>query len=149
MSNNSFDYEKLLKDLQKKVIKVGLPQGAGEMKSKKGVSVVEYGAINEFGVGVERRSFIKDTFEIKNNQLQTDMQKVFNNETNRGNFDADKIMNIIGATSQGYVDEAFETGGFGRWAPNAPITIKLKGSSEPLIDTGLLRQSITFIVEDD
>lgn len=35
------------------------------------------------------------------------------------------------------------------WAPNAPSTIKAKHSSKPLIDTGVLRQSITYIVEDE
>ena len=53
------------------------------------------------------------------------------------------------------IDEAFETGGFGTWAPNSPITIhgskpdksgkkfiKGKKSDQPLIDIGGLRQSI-------
>jgi len=32
------------------------------------------------------------------------------------------------------------------WAPNAPATIRAKGSSRPLIDTGELRKSIIYIV---
>lgn len=32
------------------------------------------------------------------------------------------------------------------WPPNAPSTIKRKGSDRPLIDTGALRQSITYVV---
>lgn len=34
------------------------------------------------------------------------------------------------------------------WAPNAPATIKAKGSDKPLIDTGALRQAITYVVKD-
>lgn len=34
----------------------------------------------------------------------------------------------------------------GNLAPNSPLTIKMKGSSRPLIDTGALRQSITYVV---
>lgn len=34
------------------------------------------------------------------------------------------------------------------WAPNKPSTIKAKGSSRPLIDTGELRKSITYVVSD-
>lgn len=34
----------------------------------------------------------------------------------------------------------------GSLAPNAPSTIARKGSSTPLIDTGALRQSITYVV---
>lgn len=33
------------------------------------------------------------------------------------------------------------------WAPNAPMTIALKGSDKPLIDTGQLRKSIVYIVD--
>lgn len=32
------------------------------------------------------------------------------------------------------------------WAENAPSTIRAKGSDKPLIDTGSLRRSITFVV---
>lgn len=32
------------------------------------------------------------------------------------------------------------------WAPNTPATIKAKGSSRPLIDTGEMRKSIIYVV---
>jgi len=34
------------------------------------------------------------------------------------------------------------------WAPNAPSTIARKGSARPLIDTGQLRRSATYVVRD-
>jgi len=34
------------------------------------------------------------------------------------------------------------------WAPNAPGTIRRKGSDRPLIDTGALRRSITSVVRE-
>jgi hypothetical protein len=34
------------------------------------------------------------------------------------------------------------------WAPDKPATIKRKGSDHPLIDTGAMRQAITYIVTD-
>lgn len=34
------------------------------------------------------------------------------------------------------------------WVPNASSTVKAKGSSKPLIDSGEMRKAITFIVED-
>jgi len=33
------------------------------------------------------------------------------------------------------------------WAPNAPSTIRRKGSDKPLIDTSEMRKSITFVVK--
>lgn len=32
--------------------------------------------------------------------------------------------------------------------PNSPVTVKLKGSSKPLIDTGQMRQSVSWKLED-
>ena len=32
------------------------------------------------------------------------------------------------------------------WVPNAPRTVREKQSAKPLIDTGLLRSSLTFVV---
>ena len=32
------------------------------------------------------------------------------------------------------------------WAPNAPSTIKAKGSDKPLIDTDEMRKSITYVI---
>ncbi|HXS93031.1 MAG TPA: hypothetical protein VN736_00410 [Candidatus Limnocylindrales bacterium] len=37
----------------------------------------------------------------------------------------------------------------GELAPNAPSTIARKGSDQPLIDTGALRRSITFVVREE
>lgn len=34
------------------------------------------------------------------------------------------------------------------WAPNRPSTIRRKGSARPLIDTGALRSSITYVVRE-
>jgi hypothetical protein len=47
------------------------------------------------------------------------------------------------------VQKAFATRGFGKWMPNMNHEyIKLKGSTTPLIDTGLLRSSITYKIEE-
>ncbi|WP_427112434.1 hypothetical protein [Megasphaera sueciensis] len=34
------------------------------------------------------------------------------------------------------------------WPPNAPSTIKQKGSTKPLIDTGTLRKAITYVIRE-
>ena len=46
----------------------------------------------------------------------------------------------LGMAYEGEMKNTFTTGSF---TPNKPATIKRKGSSRPLIDTGHLRQSIT------
>ena len=54
---------------------------------------------------------------------------------------------MLGSAGVRLVNEAFETSGWGEWLPNSPLTIAQKGSAMPLIDTGKLRQSITYEVE--
>jgi hypothetical protein len=51
----------------------------------------------------------------------------------------------LGIEAQGDVQMSIVSGG---WAPNSPVTVKMKGSSRPLIDTGAMRQSVTYVVED-
>jgi hypothetical protein len=34
------------------------------------------------------------------------------------------------------------------WPANSPATIKAKGSDRPLVDTGAMRQAITYVVGD-
>lgn len=47
------------------------------------------------------------------------------------------------------VRKAFDTRGFGKWLPNMNHEyIKLKGSITPLIDTGLLRSSMDYRIEE-
>ncbi len=53
------------------------------------------------------------------------------------------VFKLLGALAEGYVQKAFESSGYGQWAPNSPTTVARKGSSKPLIDTGQLRRSIT------
>ena len=47
------------------------------------------------------------------------------------------------------VSRAWFTDPRNNWAPNAPSTIKRKGSDRPLIDTGALRASIQGIVSEE
>lgn len=61
------------------------------------------------------------------------------------------IANILGLTALKRVQEAFETSGFGNWAPVSEFTKQnRKGDAEnpPLDDTGDLRESITFEVKE-
>lgn len=54
-----------------------------------------------------------------------------------------KVYDAVGAIALKYVLLAFETSGFGQWAPNAPATIRRKKSDRPLIDTSQLRRAQT------
>lgn len=60
----------------------------------------------------------------------------------------EEILKKAGAFLEGAIKETI-TKGRSEWPPLKPETIKRKGSSKPLIDTGKLRASITHKVEGD
>lgn len=53
----------------------------------------------------------------------------------------------VGFLAEDVVKEWF-TNTDNKWAANSPITIKRKGSDQPLIDSGGLRKSITHVIRD-
>lgn len=56
-----------------------------------------------------------------------------------------KSLEDVGLHAKTIVQDYFE--GDNKWPPNAESTIRRKGSDQPLIDTGALRQSITFVID--
>lgn len=62
---------------------------------------------------------------------------------NTGQITIEEILRQMGPFAEGAFKGVF-TGV--AWEPNAEYTVLLKGSSQPLIDTGLLRNSLTHVV---
>jgi phage gpG-like protein len=56
---------------------------------------------------------------------------------------------VIGNSAVEQIQEAFNTDGFGQWKANSLFTVAQKGSAKPLVDTGSLRQKITFEVNNN
>lgn len=50
----------------------------------------------------------------------------------------------LGLMAKGLVQDEIVNGDF---APNAESTIQKKGSEQPLIDTGTMRQSVNFVIK--
>lgn len=63
-----------------------------------------------------------------------------------GRMDIGSLWQFIGMEAQADIQQYMVNGKF---APLNPKTIKRKGSSKPLIDTGQLRQGVTYIVVKD
>lgn len=144
--------EKLLKSLKSDhSVDIGVFKDA---KAPDGQSVAEYGAYNEFGsVSVPnrppKRSFIRMPLEAKQGEISEYAEKHARQHLEAGKVEA--IFEDIGIAGQAKIQEAFDTQGFGTWAPNAESTIEHKTvngkkGDKPLIDTGLLRKSVTFRV---
>ena len=124
---------------------VGLPAGTGSYEDGAPIAVI--GAVHEFGSAdgaIPERSFLR----VPLRQNVEDFKAVWRAQISKvveGELSMHQVMSQLGARAAAVSQEAISEG----IAPgNAESTVKRKGSSKPLIDTGQLRQSITFIVED-
>lgn len=148
MSTKELDkgYDKYLQQVkemkEKPYIKIGIMESAGSTED--GITIAGIASVHEFGsksAGIPERSFIRSTMDEKR----------------------DKFLNITAAALIKIGDGADVTqqlGIIGLYIaseikkkivskippPNAPETIKRKGSSTPLIDTGRMLNSITHLV---
>jgi len=60
-----------------------------------------------------------------------------------------RVQNVLPEVAPEVRDFIVENIKKGEHKPNSPLTKKLKGSSKPLMDTGALRASITYVVKND
>ena len=126
-------------------VKVGIiSSGSGVYEN--GENVVDVGIKHEYGTkDIPRRSFLRTPFFIKKNELSKFINKQFNKVIDQG-MPAETALELIGVKAQSISQEAFANNGYGQWQSLSPKTIEKKGSSQPLIDTGTLRNSITYQV---
>jgi hypothetical protein len=129
-------------------VAVGLPvEKASSKVYKNGETVVSVGAVHEYGAaGMTKRSFLRMPFIVKKGTLDKvtalQFQEVF--ENGKG---ISQALGLIGTAAVNVVQEAFTTRGFGQWPDISQMTKDRKGgSSQVLIDTGILRGSITYVV---
>lgn len=121
---------------------VGVHASEGEATDGK-ITVAEVATINEYGLGVPERSFIRDWYDTNEVRNRANLGKIAA-VVLRGEFTVEVGLGRFGALCQGEI-QARISGGIP--PPNAPSTIARKGSSTPLINTGQLRSSILWKVE--
>lgn len=117
---------------------------AGTAHNFKGLNNAEIGLRNEFGVmslRIPERSFLRMPLITR---LPKTLEKVARKDWIKELLASGKLglLKKLGAAGEAAIFDAFATKGFGKWKPNAPLTVMLKGSARPLIDHGELRQSI-------
>lgn len=111
-----------------------------------GKTILEIGAIHEYGLGdVPERSFLRTPFLMRQGEITARIGKEWE-RVSAGKSDAETALGRIGALGTNICKGAFTSQGYGTWQPIKPATIKAKGSSKTLIDTGTLRNSITWQV---
>ena len=136
--------EAFLKDMQGHKLYVGVTKSSNS-RPKDGASNALIAYVHEFGIGVPERSFLRSTV------LEQAHKYLFIQKDNiipaikSGVMTADEAYRRLGIVASNDVKAKMVNGSF---TPLKQQTIDRKGSSKPLIDTGELRQSITYEVRD-
>lgn len=121
----------------KKTLSLRKSKRGSKMVKKKGVSksetVYDVALKNEYGLGVPKRSFIRDT--VSQNKIKI-LDKLSLLIVQRGLQDALELtgLDVVGMIKQRISD--------GIKPENSPVTVAIKGSSKPLVNTGQLVSSI-------
>lgn len=136
-----------LKKLENYIVKAGILSGSGEVD---GVSIVDYATWNENGVAGKKgnwkippRPFIKGWADSNKAQIKSTMERLYSQVAD-GQITASTALNKLGVFAKSGIQSYIKRGNF---TPNAPSTIKKKGSSQPLIDSGTMRKAVNYEVE--
>ena len=144
--------EKLLKELKKlKKLQVRIGVQGGEVhkirledgKEIWGADLVDIAIWNELGTGrIPARPFLGQTVDQHGAEIQKAAAQLVQ-KICKGQLDAQSALKQLGVLTVGYVQNQITDGDFG---PDAPRTVQRKGSDHPLIDTGQLRQGISYVI---
>lgn len=127
--------------LSRLVTKVGFP-GGGVRRPADGLPVAAQAAIHEYGAesrGIPPRPFMHQALERNRQELKA-LKAGILVRIYRGSMDPYFGIKTIGEYLAGKIKESITLGDFKALKPS---TILRKGSSRPLIDTGIMRASVT------
>lgn len=135
------DLIKFAKKIEKRAVYVGYPASAGgEMVMR--ASVHQFGSIER---NIPPRPFLSEG--VKNGEERyKDIAKRRMSPVLLGKVSVEDYHKLVGTTATAEVKKYIREGDF---APLSPMTIKRKGSSKPLIDTGQMRNTVTYEVRDN
>ncbi|MGR6617640.1 hypothetical protein ACU6QK_15580 [Pseudomonas rhodesiae] len=142
--------EEALKQLAKRLegqtrVLVGVPEGAGSYED--GLTIATIAAVNNFGSAdgkIPAREFLQPAINKGAPQYQR-LAEIMIPKVLAGSMAMTTLLEQMGNLAEGHVKQEItdlDT------PPNAQSTIDRKGSSSPLIDTGALRQSIRYVIDE-
>ena len=124
---------------------IGYQQGKTKHKDGDGeeVDMADIAMFNELGTSTSpSRPFLRMTVDENEDEINQMCEQVAKNIANGGT--AEDALKKLGAFGVSLVQKTIASGKF---TPNAPSTIKAKGSEKPLIDTGQMRQSVHYVIK--
>jgi hypothetical protein len=140
---------KVVRTMDRERVMVGFPQGSGPRRGKAKINNASLAYIHEHGApraNIPARPFLNPG--VRDAEPQID--RIFRagaiaalNSKQPASGVGRLVLNQVGVAAVSAVQRKMTTGPF---APLKPATIKRKKSSRPLIDTGQLRASVTWVV---
>lgn len=138
-----------------KQVKVGLPNGEADG------DIIKIGIYNHFGTKgsgkgfvrngvwgfggpIPERPFLSNAMRDNRNKYRDGMQTAAR-AILAGEYDMRTALNRLGIMAQGDIQREIQSLST---PPNSPVTVAIKGSSNPLVDTGRLGQSITWALDE-
>lgn len=138
------EISKNAKMLARRRIKAGILRTAGKTQDGK-TDLVAVASYNEFGTKhIPSRPFMRIAAN-KNGDNWTKLMKGVAARVTVNQMGVGQGLNIVGNRVVGDIQKVI--GDRSLLVPNAPNTIKQKGSDAPLIDSGHMRQSVSFEVK--
>lgn len=131
-------------ELDRTYVDVGIHHDAGV--GEDGMPIAEYAAYNEFGTSdghVPERSFIRATFDEQVEKLNQTRGRLIRGVQD-GKLDAQQAAGLLGEIHQRDIVRKIDSG---VPPPNAPGTIRIKGSSKPLINEGNMKQAVRYEIK--
>jgi hypothetical protein len=147
---NTQQVEQALKELARSMagptkVLVGVPKGSGSYQD--GLTYATVLAVNNFGSAdglIPPRPALQPAIEKGGPQYQR-LAELMIPKVLSGQMEMRMLLEQMGQLAEGHVKQEITDL---RTPPNAASTIANKGSDNPLIDTGALRQSIRYVVDD-
>lgn len=128
-------------------VKVGYFAGPEAQRPGEPVTNVELAVIHEFGAPgakIPERSFIRSTVDANRAEYVAILSKCLKKAV-MGRMDFHQAFGILGEKVKADIQNRVRNGS-GIPPPNAPYTIAKKGSARPLVDSGRMIDSITYVV---
>jgi hypothetical protein len=128
-------------------IKAGILEGSGSVD---GVDIAEYATWNEFGVpgitqqwAIPPRPFVRGYVDNHGEKINS-ITDMLVKQVADGKIDAKTAVEKLGKNTKEGIKRYIKTAS--NHLPNAEVTVKRKGTSRPLIDTGKMRDAVDYKV---
>lgn len=135
------EIQKELGKLKNMGVKAGITEGTATADG--GANIAEYAVYNEEGTkNIPSRPFIRSWVDNNQPQINRMLESAFNSVAS-GKRTAEDALKRVGEFAASGIKKNIATGDF---VPDSAATVKRKGSSRPLIDTGTMRNAVSYEV---